>query len=54
MEAGEQRAYLLSPVDDWNQTLRDPDFPDARHSDFPAVQIVEGANAPLVLRMLSQ
>jgi hypothetical protein len=54
LEAGEQRAYLLSPTDDWNQILRDPDFPDARRSDFPAVQIAEGANAPLVPRMPSQ
>jgi hypothetical protein len=54
LEGGEQRIYLLSPTDDWNQILRDPDFSDARRSDFPAVQIVEGANAPLVLRMPSQ
>jgi hypothetical protein len=54
LEAGEQRAYLLSPTDDWNQILRDPDFPDARRNDFPAVQIAEGANVPLVLRVPSQ
>jgi hypothetical protein len=54
LEAGEQRAYLLSSTDDWNQILRDPDFPDARRSDFPAVHIAEGANVPLVLRVPSR
>jgi hypothetical protein len=54
LEAGEQRAYLLSSTDDWNQILRDPDFLEARRSDFPTVQIAESANAPLVLRVPSQ
>jgi hypothetical protein len=54
LEAGEQRAYLLSPTDDWTQVLRDPDFPGGRRSDFPAVQIAAGVNAPLVLRVPSQ
>ena len=54
LDAGEQRAYLLSPTDDWGQIMRDPDFADARRTDFPAVQIAEGANVPLVLRVPSQ
>jgi hypothetical protein len=54
LEGGEQRAYLLSPTDDWNQVIRDPDFLDGRKSDFPAVQVEEGANAPLVLRLSAQ
>jgi hypothetical protein len=50
-QAGEQRAYLLLPTDEWNNVMRDPDFLDAHRNDYPTVQIAEGENAPLVLRM---
>jgi protocatechuate 3,4-dioxygenase beta subunit len=53
MAAGEHRVYVIPGPEEYD-SFRDPDFLAAHRDDFPPVEIVEGANAPLVLRMPRQ
>jgi hypothetical protein len=50
MAAGEYRVYVISGQEE-SDSFHDPDFLAAHREDFPPVQIAEGTNAPLVLRM---
>lgn len=53
MAAGEYRVYVIGSAEE-SDSFSDPDFLAAHREDFPPVEIVEGANAPLVLRLPRQ
>ena len=50
---GEHRIFVLTSPDE-RESLRDPLFLQAHENDFAPVRISEGANAPLILRDLTQ
>jgi len=53
MAAGEHRVNVAGSGEEAD-SFRDPDFAAEHRGEFPPVEIVRGASAPLVLRMLGR
>jgi protocatechuate 3,4-dioxygenase beta subunit len=54
LTSGEHRIYVVSADAGQFDYFRDPNFLQSHRNDFPPVQVVEGMNAPLILRVPAQ